>query len=87
MIYKVRIPDFHGDDDDSWQEVNAYDEQEAAEKLVEETDIESAEGMSEVTDVEVLMPGFGRIEHFVVYGEMRPHYNAVKRRGEKDVKA
>ena len=85
--FKCRIPDYHGDDDDSWQEVDAYDEQAAAEKLVEETDIESADGMSEEMDVEVLMPGSGRIENFVVYGETRPHYNAVKLREKKDVES
>ena len=82
MKFEARIPDYHGEDESSWVEVEAYDCEEAARKLVEEHDDECSEGLSEGTDVQVKNFG-GEVLEYHVRGWISYSYTArLTKRGE-----
>jgi hypothetical protein len=75
-VWEVFIEDY---DEDEGRKVMAWDEEEAAEKAVEQWDAESAEYACVGGDeIKVTVKGNGELKKFIVTGEGVPRYHAIE---------
>jgi hypothetical protein len=79
MIFEARIPEYDGEDEDSWVSVEAYDAAGAAEEYVEDRDKESGEAPSDGVDVQV-RDRDGIIKTYQVSSWLSVNYSATPKR-------